>query len=106
MRILLTLAGIEGRLFWRLPTQVVQEIKVLRSAVSAREKERAERATLVQQERLNKAKVRSHMASRYSPISPALSSMRSDDEWPEPACLQSCQRCACMSAGILLAGED
>ena len=37
--------------------QVVQEIKVLRAAVSAREKERAERATLVQQERLQKAKV-------------------------------------------------
>ena len=39
-------------------TQVVQEIKVLRSSVSQREKERAERATLVQQERLVKAKVR------------------------------------------------
>lgn len=38
--------------------QVVQEIKVLRSSVSQREKERAERATLVQQERLVKAKVR------------------------------------------------
>jgi len=38
--------------------QVVQEIKVLRSSVSQREKERAERATLVQQERLIKAKVR------------------------------------------------
>ena len=30
---------------------------MLRAAVSAREKERAERATLVQQERLQKAKV-------------------------------------------------
>lgn len=37
--------------------QIVQEIKVLRSSVSQREKERAERATLVQQERLIKAKV-------------------------------------------------
>ncbi len=36
---------------------MVQEIKVLRSSVSQREKERAERATLVQQERLVKAKV-------------------------------------------------
>lgn len=38
---------------------MVQEIKVLRSSVSQREKERAERATLVQQERLIKAKVHS-----------------------------------------------
>lgn len=38
--------------------QVVQEIKVLRSSVSQREKEKAERATLVVQERLVKAKVR------------------------------------------------
>ena len=37
--------------------QVVQEIKVMRSGVTAREKERAERATLVQQEKLSKAKV-------------------------------------------------
>lgn len=38
-------------------TQVVQEIKSLRSAVQQREKERAERATLVQQERLVRSKV-------------------------------------------------
>jgi hypothetical protein len=37
---------------------VVQEIKVLRASVSQREKEKAERATLVQQERLVKAKAR------------------------------------------------
>ena len=37
---------------------MVQEIKSLRSNVSQREKEKAERATLVQQERLVKAKVR------------------------------------------------
>ena len=37
--------------------QVVQEIKVMRTGVTAREKERAERATLVQQEKLSKAKV-------------------------------------------------
>ncbi|CAL8465250.1 g4785 [Coccomyxa elongata] len=42
----------------RHATKVVQEIKVLRSSVSQREKERAERATLVQQERLIKAKGR------------------------------------------------
>lgn len=36
---------------------MVQEIKVMRSGVTAREKERAERATLVQQEKLSKAKV-------------------------------------------------
>jgi hypothetical protein len=42
--------------------QVVQEIKVLRSSVSQREKERAERATLVQQERLIKAKVRAALS--------------------------------------------
>ena len=36
---------------------MVQEIKVMRSSVTAREKERAERATLVQQEKLSKAKV-------------------------------------------------
>ena len=40
-----------------LALQVVQEIKVMRSSVTAREKERAERATLVQQEKLSKAKV-------------------------------------------------
>ena len=40
-----------------LVAQVVQEIKVMRSGVTAREKERAERATLVQQEKLSKAKV-------------------------------------------------
>ena len=33
--------------------QAVQEVKALRSQVTAREKERAERATLVQQEALN-----------------------------------------------------
>jgi hypothetical protein len=38
---------------------VVQEIKVLRSSVTAHEREVAERATLVTQERLVKAKVRS-----------------------------------------------
>ena len=37
--------------------QVVQEIKVLRSNISAREREKAERATLVQQDKLIKAKV-------------------------------------------------
>lgn len=42
-------------------SQVVQEIKVLRSGVSQRERERAERATLVEQERLIKAKV-GHMS--------------------------------------------
>ena len=36
---------------------MVQEIKVMRTGVTAREKERAERATLVQQEKLSKAKV-------------------------------------------------
>ena len=43
---------------WRVCAQVVQEIKVLRSSVSQREKEKAERATLVVQERLVKAKAR------------------------------------------------
>lgn len=38
--------------------QVVQEIKILRSNVSQREREKAERATLVTQERLVKSKVR------------------------------------------------
>ena len=42
---------------WTL--QVVQEIKVLRSSVTAHEREVAERATLVTQERLVKAKARS-----------------------------------------------
>ncbi|KAK9824573.1 hypothetical protein WJX72_011424 [[Myrmecia] bisecta] len=42
----------------RHAAKVVQEIKVLRSAVSQRERENAERATLVQQERLIKAKGR------------------------------------------------
>ena len=37
--------------------KVVQEIKVLRSSVSQREREQAERANLVQQERLVKSKV-------------------------------------------------
>ncbi len=39
---------------------MVQEIKVMRTSVTAREKERAERATLVQQEKLSKAKVGPH----------------------------------------------
>ncbi|CAK0786832.1 hypothetical protein CVIRNUC_010046 [Coccomyxa viridis] len=42
----------------RHAAKVVQEIKVMRSGVTAREKERAERATLVQQEKLSKAKGR------------------------------------------------
>jgi len=37
--------------------QVVQEIKVLRAGVTAKEREKAERATLKEQERLVKAKV-------------------------------------------------
>ena len=37
--------------------KVVQEIKALRSAVMQRDKERAERATLVQQEKLVRGKV-------------------------------------------------
>lgn len=37
--------------------QVVQEIKMLRANVSQREREKAERATLKEQERLIKAKV-------------------------------------------------
>lgn len=37
---------------------MVQEIKILRSNVSQREREKAERATLVTQERLVKSKVR------------------------------------------------
>ncbi len=41
----------------RHAVRVVQEIKVLRSNVSQREREQAERATLVQQERLIKSKV-------------------------------------------------
>ena len=41
----------------RHAARVVQEIKVLRSSVGQREKEQAERATLVQQERLIKSKV-------------------------------------------------
>jgi nucleosome binding factor SPN SPT16 subunit len=41
--------------------QVVQEIKVLRSSVSQREKEQAERATLVQQEKLLKSRVGSQL---------------------------------------------
>jgi nucleosome binding factor SPN SPT16 subunit len=39
-------------------TKVVQEIKSMRSAVQQREKEKAERATLVQQERLVRSKGR------------------------------------------------
>lgn len=42
----------------RHAAKVVQEIKSLRSQVQQREKERAERATLVQQEKLVKSKVR------------------------------------------------
>jgi nucleosome binding factor SPN SPT16 subunit len=38
--------------------RVVQEIKVLRSTVLQRDKERAERATLVKQEKLVRGKVR------------------------------------------------
>jgi len=38
--------------------KVVQEIKTLRSQVQQREKEKAERATLVQQEKLIRGKVR------------------------------------------------
>jgi nucleosome binding factor SPN SPT16 subunit len=41
----------------RHAAKVVQEIKTLRSQVQQREKEKAERATLVQQERLIKGKV-------------------------------------------------
>ena len=37
--------------------QVVQEIKMLRGSITQREKEKAERATLVQQERLIKSGV-------------------------------------------------
>ena len=44
---------------------MVQEIKVMRSSVTAREKERAERATLVQQEKLSKAKVRPAASARW-----------------------------------------
>ena len=54
--------------------QVVQEIKVLRASVSARERERAERATLKEQEKLTKAKVGTlwipanlHSTARQSP---------------------------------------
>jgi hypothetical protein len=43
--------------------RVVQEIKVLRSTVLQRDKERAERATLVQQEKLVRGKVRRRMRS-------------------------------------------
>eukprot|EP00891_Asterochloris_glomerata_P001119 jgi/Astpho2/1119/Aster-07668 len=42
----------------RHAAKVVQEIKVLRSNISAREREKAERATLVQQDKLIKAKGR------------------------------------------------
>ncbi len=41
---------------------MVQEIKALRSAVAQRDKERAERATLVQQEKLVRGKVGGHQA--------------------------------------------
>ena len=46
-----------------LGLQVVQEIKMLRGSITQREKEKAERATLVQQERLIKSGVslRSHV---------------------------------------------
>lgn len=43
---------------WVAGAQIVQEIKVMRSAVSTREREKAERATLVEQEKLIKSKVR------------------------------------------------
>lgn len=43
--------------------QVVQEIKALRSAVSSREKERAERASLVQQAKLVRSKGRVYSLS-------------------------------------------
>ena len=39
--------------------QVVQEIKILRASVSQREREKAERATLKEQEKLVKAKASS-----------------------------------------------
>ena len=40
----------------RHTAKVVQDIKLLRSTVQQRDKERAERATLVQQEKLQKGK--------------------------------------------------
>jgi hypothetical protein len=49
--------------------QVVQEIKVLRSSVTAHEREVAERATLVTQERLIKAKVCLQACLCYGPRS-------------------------------------
>ena len=57
---------------WLARAQVVQEIKVLRSSVSQREKEKAERATLVVQDRLVKAKARAP-ATREVLLSWALS---------------------------------
>ena len=45
--------------------QVVQEIKIMRSNVSQREREKAERATLVTQERLVKSKVRATGGMRH-----------------------------------------
>lgn len=42
----------------RHAAKVVQEVKALRSSVQQRDKEKAERATLVQQEKLVRAKVR------------------------------------------------
>ena len=47
----------------RHAAKVVQEIKALRSAVQQREKEKAERATLVQQEKLVRGKVGGSLAS-------------------------------------------
>ena len=54
----------------RHAARVVQEIKVLRSSVGQREKEQAERATLVQQERLIKSKVclPTHLSSKLMPM--------------------------------------
>lgn len=53
----------------RHAAKVVQEIKALRSAVQQREKEKAERATLVQQEKLVRGKVRVS-GCHFRPCSP------------------------------------
>jgi hypothetical protein len=54
--------------------RVVQEIKVLRSTVLQRDKERAERATLVKQEKLVRGKVRlvSNQDGEYSSLAPGI----------------------------------
>ena len=52
----------------RHAAKVVQEIKALRSAVLQRDKERAERATLVQQEKLVRGKVRPGFVQRDSRV--------------------------------------